>query len=88
MKEKKMAKIKGQRKKFLILAGASAAGFFVFSVLHNFLYAGEVLTKHWPILPQLFGCLHAACFLIAVIACPIGFLIGVIGSLVSFLKFW
>ena len=79
-------KIKGLLKKFLILTGISAAGVLAGSVLHNFLYALAVLTEHITLLHYLFEFLHAAFFIIAVLLCPIGFLVGAIGGIVLFIK--
>ena len=79
-------KVKGKLKKFLILTGASAAGFFIGIFLHNFLYAAAVLTSHIVVLHYLFEVLHTIFFFIAVPLCPLGFLIGVVGSVVFFIK--
>jgi len=79
-------KIKGKLKKFLILTGASAAGFFIFVLLHNIFYALEQVTSHVTILCYLMKALEGVFFLIAIFACPIGFVIGVIGAIVMFSK--
>jgi len=57
-------KIKGKLKKFLILTGASAVGFFTSVLLHNLILEEEPLF-----------------FLLAIVVCPIGFLVGVVGSM-------
>lgn len=75
-------RVKGKLKKFLVLTGVSAAGFFVSVLLHNFLYALAVLTVNIKILHCLFEFLHAAFFLIGLLACPLGFLIGAAGSVI------
>jgi len=79
-------KTKRRLKKFLILTGASASGFFVSVLLHNFLYAVAVLTSQIAVLRFLFEALHSVFFLVAVFICPLGFLIGAVGSGVLFLK--
>ena len=79
-------KVKGKLKKFLILTGISAAGFFVSILLHNFLYALAIVTSHIIILKYIFEFLHATFFIIAMLVCPLGFLIGVVGSTVLFIK--
>ena len=79
-------KVKGKLKKFLILTGASAAGFFVGILLHNFLYALAVIANHIIILKYIFEFLHVTFFIIAIFVCPPGFLIGVVGSIVLFIK--
>ncbi len=79
-------KVGGMLKKFLILTGASSAGFFVSVLLHNFIYG---LLVYW------FGAdfwdrigLGDEPFFsfLAIIVCPIGFLIGAVGSIVLFIK--
>ena len=72
-------KIEGLLKKFLLLTGISAVGFFVFVVLHNLISGllSMVLNK---------GIDEPVFFLLAVIGCPIGFLVGSIGSLVLSVK--
>jgi len=79
-------KVVGKLKKFLILTGASAAGFFVFALLHNIFYALEQITSHITILNYLMKAFEVIFFLIAIFACPIGFLIGAIGAIVMFNK--
>jgi len=79
-------KVEGKLKKSLILTGISTAGFFVFALLHNIFYALEQITGHIAILSYLMKALEVIFFLIAIFACPIGFLIGVIGTIVMFNK--
>jgi len=79
-------KVEGKLKKLLILTGASAAGFFVFVLLHNIFYALEQVTSHTIILNYLMKAFEVVFFLIAIFACPIGFLIGVVGTIVMFNK--
>ncbi|MBA7520221.1 hypothetical protein ES705_12314 [subsurface metagenome] len=79
-------KVEGKLKKFLMLTGASAAGFFVFALLHNIFYALAQITGHIAILSYLMKAFEVIFFLIAIFACPIGFLIGVIGTIVMFNK--
>ena len=79
-------KIEGKLKKFLMLTGASAAGFFVFVLLHNIFYGLEQVTSHVTVLCYLMKAFEVIFFLIAIFACPIGFVIGVIGTIVMFSK--
>jgi len=79
-------KVEGKLKKLLILTGASAAGFFIFVLLHNIFYALAQLTSHTTILSYLIKAFEVIFFLIAIFACPIGFVIGVIGTIVMFNK--
>lgn len=79
-------KTEGKLKKFLLLTGASAAGFFVFVLLHNLVYGlfifffGEGFWERVGIGDEpLF-------FLLAIIVCPIGFLVGAIGTIVMLVK--
>lgn len=74
-------KVKSNLRKFLLLAGASAVGFLVFNILHNLFYALEIVTKKFFLLSSLFSFLHGAFFIIAILACPLGFLIGVVGAI-------
>ena len=79
-------KIEGKLKKYLILTGASAAGFFIFALLHNIFYGLEQVTGHITILSYLMKTFEVVFFLISIFACPIGFLIGVIGTIIMFNK--
>ena len=81
-KEKKT----GSLKFFLLLTGISSAGFFACVLLHNGFYALSIVTSRIIVLKYLMEFLHAAFFLIGVFACPIGFLVGLIGSMALFAK--
>lgn len=72
------SKVKGKLKLFLMLTGIPSIGFLVGVILHNFLSVLEHIT--------ILKYLHVAFFLIAVLLCPIGFIIGAIGSIVLFKK--
>ena len=80
-------KAEGMLKKFLILTGASAAGFFVSAFLHNAIYGLFILwfgTDFWGrIVP---GGDEPFFFIIAVFLCPIAFLVGAGGSIVVVIK--
>lgn len=76
----------GKLRKFLVLTGASAAGFFVGVVLHNLLYALALAASHLPLVSYLAEALHVAFFIIAIFICPLGFLIGVMGVFWSFIS--
>jgi hypothetical protein len=67
------ARVGGMLKKFLLLTGASAVGLPVFGILHNAVSA--LLNTEEPVF-----------FIIAIIVCPIGFLVGAIGSIVLTIK--
>ncbi len=79
-------KVTGKLKKFLILTGASAAGFFIFIFLHNIFYGLGVITSHITVLSYLTEILHAVFFIIAIFICPLGFLVGVGGSISLFIR--
>jgi hypothetical protein len=76
-------RVEGKLKAFFLLTGASAAGFFVSFLLHNAVYAlfirffGE---GFWN------GGDEPFFFIMAVIVCPLGFLVGAIGSIVLRLR--
>lgn len=70
------------KKKFLLLTGASAAGFFAFVILHNLFYALAEMASSIGLLSSALEVVHAAFFLISVIVCPLGFIVGAIGSIV------
>lgn len=73
-------------KYFLILLGASLVGFPLFAVLHNVFYGLEQMAADIIVLSHLLGFLDVGFFLVAIIVCPAGFLIGVVGSVLMYLK--
>ena len=80
------SKIKGKLRKFLILTGGSAAGFVIFSVLHNFFYALGIISEKIIVLKYIFEALHVAAFFVAILVFPIAFLVGMIGSIVLMIR--
>jgi len=70
-------KVRGLVKKFLLLTGASAVGIPASIFLHNAIY-GLVFVNilNRPDIDEPFF------FIMAIIVCPIGFLVGVVGSIV------
>jgi hypothetical protein len=79
-------KVAGKLKAFFLLAASSAAGVFVFVLLHNGFYALATVAGHIPVLGSVLEFLHAVFFIIAVIVCPLGFLTGAVGSIVLRVK--
>ena len=79
-------KIAGKLKKYLILTGVSSVGFLVSVLLHNFFYGLAIITANITPLKYLMEGLHVAFFLIGIFACPIGFVVGTVGSIIIFLK--
>lgn len=75
-------KIAGKAKLFLLLAGFSAAGFVLGGVLHNVFYALAILAEDLKALNIAMNILEVGFFLIAVVACPIGLLAGIVGTFV------
>ncbi|MBA7620769.1 hypothetical protein ES703_28124 [subsurface metagenome] len=76
-------KVRGKLKKFFILTGASSAGFFVSFLLHNAIYG---LLIYWFGADFWKGGDEPVFFIMATVVCPIGFLVGVAGSIVIAIK--
>ena len=74
--------VTGKSRLFQLLAGYSSAGFFLCVVLHNLLYGAAILAEDIVLLNKVLGFLEAAFFLIGVILCPIGFIVGMVGIFV------
>ncbi len=74
-------KVGGKFKKFLLLTGASAVGILVSIFLHNAIY-GLIFVRMLdrPDLDEPFF------FIMAIVVCPLGFLVGVVGSIVLAVK--
>ncbi len=72
-------------KNFLVLTTVSIIGLPVFAILHNLFDALGQMTDIM-LLSQLIQFLSASSFLIAIILCPAGFLVGYAGSLVLYFK--
>jgi hypothetical protein len=69
----------GGLKKFFILTGASAVGVLVSVVLHNLIYG---LFEYFAGAGFWNGGDEFFFFIVAVIVCPLGFLVGVVGTIV------
>lgn len=77
-------KITGKLKAFLILTGSSAVGFPVFAVLHNLVYGLLILwfgEDFWGATGD-----EPVFFIIAVIVCPAGFVVGAVSTIVLAVK--
>ena len=79
-------KVKGTLKRYLLLTGASALGFFTFIFLHNAFYALNMVTHHITVLNYLTEILHTIFFLAAILLCPLGFLVGIVGTTILHFK--
>ena len=75
-----------QVKRFLILLGASLIGFPLFVLLHNLFYGLGQVAADVIVLGPLLEFLHAVFFLVAIMVCPPGVLIGAVGSVVTYCK--
>jgi len=78
------AKLKGLIKKFLLLTGASITGIFAGVLLHNLVYGLFIYffgADFWGI-----GGDEPFFFVLATIICPIGFLVGMIGTIVLYVR--
>ncbi|MCK4452066.1 MAG: hypothetical protein KAX26_15955 [Anaerolineae bacterium] len=75
-----------QVKRFLILLGASLIGFPLFVLLHNLFYGLGQVAADVIVLGTLLEFLHAVFFLVAIMVCPPGVLIGAVGSVVTYCK--
>jgi hypothetical protein len=72
-------RVSGWLKKFFILTGASAAGVLVSILLHNLVYW---LFAHFAGADFWNGGDEFFFFTLALIVCPLGFLVGVVGAIV------
>ena len=79
-------KVGGMLKKFLILTGASAAGFFVSFLLHNAIYGLFIHFFGVDFWDRIGVGDEPFFFIMAIIVCPIGFLVGAVGSIVLAIK--
>jgi len=79
-------KITGKRKFYLLLSGFSSAGFLLGVVLHNLLYALGMITENLVIVNKIINFFEVAFFLAATIICPVGFIVGVVGTLINLKK--
>ena len=80
-------KVGGMSKKFLILTGASAVGLPVFVLLHNAIYGLFIHffgADFWERIGL--GGDEPVFFILATLVCPIGFLVGAVGSVVLAIK--
>jgi hypothetical protein len=67
---------------FLILLAACVAAFFLLVVLHNLFYALASVYHGVPVLRHVLVALELITFLVAVLVCPSGAVIGALGSAV------
>ena len=70
-----------EKRKFKFLRIFSLLGIPVFAVMHNLLHALNKILENSTIISNIVGYLSVLSLILAVIFCPLGYLIGVIGSL-------
>ena len=74
-------KLKGRLRSFVMMMGGSILGFFASVLLHNAIYAVVFVTLlDKPDYDE------PVFFIIAVIVCPIVFIVGAVGTLVTWLR--
>ena len=78
--------VSGLFKKFLLLTGASAVGIVVSAVLHNVIYGLFIEWFGAGFWDRIGVGDEPVFFIMAIIVCPIGFLVGVVGSIVLTIK--
>ena len=79
-------KVGGMSKKFLILTGASAVGLPVFVLLHNAIYGLFIHFFGADFWDRIGPGDEPVFFIMATLVCPIGFLVGAVGSVVLAIK--
>jgi hypothetical protein len=79
-------KVEGKLKFFLILTGASAAAFVASVLLHNFIYGLFIFLLGPDFWVKIGLKDEPVFFFIAVLVCPIAFLVGAVGSIVLLIK--
>ena len=78
----KKSKISKKLKVFYLMTGWSAVMVLVGVILHNVFYVLGVVSENIIVLKYLMEGLGVAFFLIALLVCPVAFLVGVVGGLV------
>ena len=79
-------KVAGTLKKFFLLTGASAAGVFVSVSLHNAIYGLFIYWFGADFWDRIGIGDEPFFFIMAIFVCPIGFLVGAVGSIVLAIK--
>ena len=75
-------KLSGKLRKFVILTGSSILGFFVFVLLHNAIYGLFIIWFGADFWDRIGIADEPVFFFMAVFLCPLGFIVGVVGSIV------
>jgi len=77
---------KGPLKKFLLLTGAAPVGAVASAILHNVFYGVFIHFFGADFWDRIGAGDEPVFFILAIIVCPIVFLVGVIGSIIMFRK--
>ena len=72
-----------EKKKFKILLIISILGIPIFAVLHNLFHGLGKMLADSTILQNLLGILNGTSFILALIICPVGLLIGILGLVLA-----
>ena len=75
-----------KQKQYMYITGAGAAGVFVFVFLHNAFYALAEITSHIVALSYLLTALSVTSFFLAIIICPLAYLIGATIVIINLIK--
>ena len=78
--------LKGLLKKFLLITGAAPIGVVVSVILHNAFYGVFIYFFGADFWDRIGIGDEPVFFVLAIIVCPIAFLVGVVGSIVLFIK--
>ncbi|MBA7509614.1 hypothetical protein ES705_01578 [subsurface metagenome] len=78
--------LKGLLKKFLLITGAAPIGTVVSVILHNAFYGVFIYFFGADFWDRIGIGDEPVFFILAIIVCPIAFLVGVVGSIVLFIK--
>jgi len=79
-------KVEGKLKKFLLLTGISPLAMVVSIILHNLVYAVFIIFFGQNFWERVGLGDEPFFFLLAVVVCPIAFLIGLVGSVILLIK--
>jgi len=80
------SRLKGLLKKFLLVTGAAPIGAVVSVILHNAFYGVFIHFFGADFWDRIGTGDEPVFFILAIIVCPIAFLVGVVGSIVLFIK--
>ena len=79
-------KLQGKLKKFVILTGSSLLGFLVAVLLHGVIYSLFIIWFGADFWARIGLGDEPLFFIIAIFVCPLGFLVGAIGSIILVIR--